>query len=233
VIGSGPTVADPSTFGDALGVLRRHGGLGAFSARVVGRLERGVRGEWPETPKPGDARLARGEAFVVGGRADAMKGAADEAATRGYRVIILDDAVTGEARDAAPEYVARIRSLADAAERPLCIISSGETTVTVRGTGRGGRNQEFALAAARELASLGFEAACASIGTDGVDGPTRAAGAIADDSTARRAAQAGLPSIDDYLRQNDAGRFFEALGDLLITGPTGTNVGDLQVLLIQ
>jgi hydroxypyruvate reductase len=233
VIGSGPTVADPTTFTDALDVLTSHGGREVFNPRVVARLERGARGEFAETPKPGDARLARSEAFVVGGRADAMRGVAEEAVRRGYRVIVVDEAVTGEARDAAREYLERVRSLVAVAARPLCIISSGETTVTVRGTGKGGRNQEFALAAATGLPSLGAAVACASVGTDGVDGPTRAAGAIADDSTMRRAARAGLPSIDHYLRQNDAGSFFEALGDLVITGPTGTNAGDLQVLLIQ
>lgn len=233
VIGSGPTVADPSTFDGALEGLRDHGGLDAFSPRVVARLERGVRGELAETPKPGDARLARSEAFVIGGRADAMSGAAEEAARLGYRVLVVDEAVTGEARDAARAYLARVRSAAVAGERPLCVISSGETTVTVRGTGTGGRNQEFTLAAAIGLASLGSVVACASVGTDGVDGPTRAAGAIADDSTVRRAARASLPPIEDYLRRNDAGSFFEALGDLVVTGPTGTNVGDLQVLLIQ
>jgi hydroxypyruvate reductase len=162
-----------------------------------------------------------------------MRGAAEEAARLGYRVIVVDEAVTGEARDAARAYLARVRSAGGAGERPLCVVSSGETTVTVRGTGTGGRNQEFTLVAAMGLASLGSVVACASVGTDGVDGPTRAAGAIADDSTVRRAARASLPPIEDYLRRNDAGSFFEALGDLVVTGPTGTNVGDLQVLLIQ
>jgi hydroxypyruvate reductase len=162
-----------------------------------------------------------------------MGGAADAARTRGYRVVVLEQAVTGEARDAARAYVERIRSIVSSAAPPLCVISSGETTVTVRGSGRGGRNQEFALAVTPGLASLGPAAACASIGTDGIDGPTAAAGAVADVSTLHRASQAGLRPVDDYLQQNDAGRFFEALDDLIVTGPTGTNVGDLQVLLIQ
>jgi hydroxypyruvate reductase len=148
-------------------------------------------------------------------------------------VVVLEEAVTGEARHAARAYVERIRSMASAAPPPFCVISSGETTVTVQGRGRGGRNQEFALAAAPGLASLAGAAACASVGTDGIDGPTTAAGAIADVSTLDRAAQAGLRPVNDYLEQNDAGHFFEALGDLIVTGPTGTNVGDLQVLLIQ
>jgi hydroxypyruvate reductase len=233
VIGSGPTVADPSTFEDALSAVLRCDDRAAFGTRVFARLERGARGELPETPKSGDPRLARSRAEVAGGRSDAMRGAAGEAETRGYKVVVVEEAVTGEARDAARAYVARIRSIASAAPPPLCVISSGETTVTVKGSGRGGRNQEFALAAAPGLASLGLTAACASVGTDGIDGPTTAAGAIADVSTLLRAAQAGLGPVHDYLDQNDAGHFFEALGDLIVTGPTGTNVGDLQVLLIQ
>jgi hydroxypyruvate reductase len=233
VIGSGPTVPDPTTFGEALGVLRRHGGLGAFSPRVVDYLERGALGQVPETPKPGDPRLALSSAFVIGSRADAMRGAADEAARRGYHVVVIPEALTGEAREAAHRHIERVRLLATSRDRPLCVVSSGETTVTVRGTGRGGRNQEFALAAARGLASLAPGVVCASVGTDGIDGPTQAAGAVADGETVSRAARSGLPPVEDYLQRNDATGFFEALGDLLVTGPTGTNVGDLQVLLIQ
>jgi hydroxypyruvate reductase len=233
VIGSGPTVADSSTFDDALQTLRRCDAVGTFPPRVVAHLTRGVAGEIPETPKPGDPRLARNEALVVGGRRDAMAGAADEARRRGYRTHVLDIPVTGEARQAARAHFRRAAALAGTLDHPLCLVSSGETTVRVRGSGLGGRNQEFALAAAMELGSLGREVACASVATDGVDGPTSAAGAIADASTLDRAGQAGISSPDEYLRRNDAFRFFEALGDLIETGPTDTNVGDLQIVLIR
>jgi hydroxypyruvate reductase len=116
--------------------------------------------------------------------------------------------------------------------RPTCVISSGETTVTVTGPGRGGRNQEFAFAMVPVLARLGAEVAAASIGTDGIDGPTDAAGALVDPRTFDRAAAAGMPSPERYLHDNNTYAFFEATGDLIRTGPTSTNVGDLQVILI-
>jgi len=231
VIGSGPTVADASTFEDALGALNRFGGAGAYPAPVVGCLRAGARGERPETPGPGDARLARAETFVIGTRRDAMRGAAAEAVRRGYGVLVLDDPIIGEAREAARAHAARIEALAAGARRPLCVVSSGETTVRVTGSGRGGRNQEFALAASDPLRRLA-PAGAASLGTDGIDGPTDAAGAIVDSGTLDRARRAGLASPSDYLRDNDSYPFFDALDDLIRTGPTGTNVGDLQVFLL-
>ncbi len=230
VIGSGPTVADPSTFADALDALYRYGGAGAFPAAVVEHLVRGYRGEVPETPKPGDARLRRAEARVVGGRADAMAGARAAAEARGYAVLQIEAAVTGEARAAARAHVESAIARALGRPRPLCVISSGETTVQVTGSGRGGRNQEFALAAAELLAPLG-PTVLASVGTDGVDGPTEAAGAVADSTTIARARAAGL-AADAFLDDNNSWAFFNTLGDLIDTGPTGTNVGDLQVFLL-
>lgn len=231
VIGSGPTVADATTFEDAVEVLRRHGGVDAYPPAVVARLQRGAAGRTPETPKPGDARLARGAAWVIGGRHDAMSGGADAARRLGYRVLTLDEPVVGEARHAAPAYVAQVAARAAALDRPLCVISSGETTVRVAGAGRGGRNQEFALAAATALAELGTDVVAASVGTDGVDGPTDAAGAIVDSTTLARARQAALRP-QAFLDDNDAYTFFTVLGDLIQPGPTGTNVGDLQVFLL-
>jgi hydroxypyruvate reductase len=232
-IGSGPTVGDTSTFAEALEIVDRFGGLPAFGRRLVDRLTRGAAGELEETPKPGDPRLAGNETVVAGGRHDAMQGAAEEAARRGYEVLVLDDPVVGEARESAGRYIGRVRSLCEGVTRPLCVISSGETTVHVRGSGLGGRNQEFALAAASGLLSLGFGVTLASIGTDGIDGSTTAAGAIADNRTVERARKRGLPEIGDVLGRNDSYHFFDALGDLIRTGPTGTNVGDLQVLLVH
>jgi glycerate 2-kinase len=232
VIASGPTVPDASTFEDALAVLGRFGGTAEYPASVVARLTAGTRGEVSETPKPGDQRLSRAGASVIGGRRHAMEGAAAAAASRGYTILRVDDAVVGEARTAALAHLRDVRARAGGIARPACIVSSGETTVRVTGPGKGGRNQEFALAAADALASMAAPAALGSAGTDGVDGPTDAAGAIADATTLDRARAAGLREPAHYLQENDAYAFFAALGDLIFTGPTGTNVGDLQVILL-
>ena len=231
VIASGPGVPDPSTFGDAIEVLRRFGGLERYPASVVGRLLGGARGEVPETPKPGDPRLAGAVAQVIGGRGDAMDGAAREARLRGYHVIRIDDAIVGEARVASVSHLEAVARRSDLL-RPTCIVSSGETTVRVLGAGKGGRNQEFALAAAAPLAALQVPAVIASAGTDGIDGPTDAAGAVVDSTTIARASAAGIGPPEGFLANNDAYAFFAALGDLLLTGPTDTNVGDLQVMLV-
>jgi glycerate-2-kinase len=231
-IASGPTVADASRFQDALDVIVRFGGEAAHVPAVVTRLRRGASGDRavPETPKPGDARLARAQTAVIGSRRDAVAGAAAGAAALGYQVLRLDDAVVGEARTAAVSHMRAALARAAGIGRPVCIVSSGETTVHVTGRGKGGRNQEFALAAAPLLAQHGMSVV-ASVGTDGIDGPTDAAGAIADSTTVARAAAGGLP-LDRHLDDNDSYAFFRALGDLVITGPTGTNVGDLQVILL-
>ena len=220
VIASGPTVADASTFQDALDILRRFGGEHA-----------GVHGSIAETPKPGDARVANARTRLIGSRRDAMRGAADQAIALGYQVISIDDAVTGEARTASASHLGAALARAAGIARPACIVSSGETTVNVTGSGKGGRNQEFALAAAEPLAETASAAVVASVGTDGIDGPTDAAGAFVDQTTRSRAAAAGLDA-QRSLSNNDAYAFFDAIGDLIRTGPTGTNVGDLQVILL-
>jgi len=230
VIGSGPTVADPSTFRDALDILDRFGGAAAYPRAIVERFENGVRGLCPETPKPHDPRLARSVATVVGGRHDAMRGAAEAARARGYRTVVVEEALRGEAREAGLAHLERCVQEAAIAAGPVCVVASGEPTVTVTGEGRGGRNQEFVLAAVERLAGFQGPMAMASVGTDGVDGPTPAAGAIVDSTTAARARSAGL-SPGASLAANDSFAFFSALGDLISTGPTGTNVGDLQIFL--
>jgi hydroxypyruvate reductase len=231
VIGSGPTVPDASTFRDTLDVLRGFGGDDAYPTSVIDRVTRGAAGRAAETPKPGDRRLDHAETYVIGGRRNAMDGAASEATARGYRVVRVDDAVVGDARFAGPSHLRACLARAEGVGRPVCIVSSGETTVRVTGDGKGGRNQEFVLACAEPLASAGVTAVLASVGTDGIDGPTDAAGAIVDNSTFDRARAAHLrPS--GFLDRNDAYAFFSDLQDLIITGPTGTNVGDLQVLLV-
>ena len=232
-IGSGPTVPDTTTFGDALGILDQHGGRDRYPAAVVARLMNGVAGDIPETPKPGDSRLIRSTAFVVGGSRTAVNGARAAAESRGYTVHAIDAPLVGEARAAA-------RMLLDTASRvlhgrkgPQCILAAGETTVRVSGSGKGGRNQECALAMAEGVARLAPAAVAASVGTDGVDGPTDAAGAIVDSTTLARAAALGIASPATYLDDNNSYAFFETLGDLIHTGPTDTNVGDLQIILVD
>jgi len=214
-----------------LDVLMRRGGRAAFPSAVVARLEDGVKGVVAETPATGDPRLARASAVVIGGQRGALEDASRVAEGLGYRVIVVPEPVTGEAREAAVAHVRRVAGLAGAADQPTCVLSSGETTVTVRGRGRGGRNQEFACAAAPHLATIGPSVALGSLGTDGIDGPTDAAGAVADSSTLERAAARGLHP-ETFLRENDSYTFFDALGDLIRTGPTRTNVGDVQITLV-
>ena len=232
VIASGPTVPDATTFDEALAVLSRFGGPDAFPPSVVARLGAGRRGAAPETPKPGDARLARARSTVIGGRHEAMGGAVAEAESLGYRVIKIDEPVVGEARTAALSHLRALVARAADVGRPVCFVSSGETTVHVTGAGKGGRNQEFALAAAEPIAALPGLSVVASVGTDGIDGPTDAAGALVDSTTVDRARAAGIGTADRLLADNNAYAFFAALGDLVQTGPTDTNVGDLQVLLL-
>jgi glycerate 2-kinase len=231
VIASGPTVGDDTIFAEALAVIDRRGGRAIYPLPVAARLLAGAEGRLPETPFRADGRLARAQARVIGRQRGAIEGAREAATALGFHVHVIDEPVTGEAGEIAPVHVAHVAREAARLPRPLCVISAGETTVTVTGGGSGGRNQEFALAMARALDALGGSVAAASIGTDGIDGPTDAAGAIVDSTTCARAALHGLP-IDRYLEDNNAYAFFDRLGDLIRTGPTGTNVGDLQVMLI-
>ncbi len=231
VIASGPTVGDDSTFADALAVIARRGGAAVYPPPVVAYLQAGVDGRATETPSAGDPALSRSYARVIGPQRGAIDGARDAAGSLGFHVHVIADAVTGEARDAAPRHVARVAREITGLPRPLCVISAGETTVTVKGNGKGGRNQEFALALIDSLQALGSSVAAASIGTDGIDGPTDAAGAIVDSTTAARASAHALEPRR-YLHDNNAYAFFDRLGDLVRTGPTSTNVGDLQVMLI-
>lgn len=231
VIGSGPTTADATRYQDALDVVRRYGVGDRLPPAALKMLEGGARGEMDETPKPGDARLERSRFRVIGNRREALDGAARAARRLGYTVSVLPDPVVGAARDAARSYVSRVL---ESSERsgPVCVVAAGETTVHVTGPGRGGRNQELALAAAPLLAARGRPCMLASVGTDGIDGPTDAAGAVVDHETIARAARLRLGPSEAFLAANDSYRFFDALGDLIRTGPTETNVGDLQVALL-
>jgi glycerate 2-kinase len=228
VIGSGPTVADPTTFSDALEIVR---GIDGVPERVRQRLERGVAGDLPETIKPGNRRLADAPYTIIGNRQTALEGARQAAEARGYTVVTIDRVIDGEARVAARAFIEHARRVAVDGARPLCVLGAGETTVTVKGDGLGGRNQEFVLATVPAIAEFGRPAVVASAGTDGVDGPTDAAGAIADSTTVERARRLNL-DWESTLARNDAYHFFQPLGDLVQWGPTGTNVGDVQVLLL-
>jgi glycerate 2-kinase len=232
VIASGPTVPDDSTFAAALEILARRGGEDRYPDAVTRRLRDGVRGLIAETPATGDVRLTHSRARVIGAQRGAIDGARRAAEAIGYHVVVAQEPITGEARVAAPQHIERTARAVASLPRPVCVISSGETTVTVTGSGKGGRNQEFAFAMAQTIGALGPHAAAASIGTDGIDGPTDAAGAVVDPSTFERARAAGIQDPDRYLADNNTYVFFDRLGDLIRTGPTSTNVGDLQVILI-
>ncbi len=232
VIASGPTVADNSTYEQALDVLARRGGLARYPAPAVARLQAGAAGQVAETPANGDPRLARSTVRLIGQQRGAIEGARQAALVRGYDVCVVDRPVTGEARQAGRAHVAEVARLVAQMGRPACVIAAGETTVTVTGQGRGGRNQEFSFAMAQAMADLRLDAVGASLGTDGIDGPTDAAGAIVDRDTFRRAVDAGIGDPGPYLTDNDTYAFFARTGDLIRTGPTSTNVGDLQVVLV-
>lgn len=230
VIGSGPTVPDPTTFADALDVLARY--EVAVPHGVRAHLQAGDAGEVDETPKPGDAAFQRTSVHVVASSGDALRGAAREAERLGYAARIVGDDVEGEARTVGEQVGLLIRNtLAERPRGPVALLLGGETTVTVRGRGRGGRNQELALAVAMEIDGTAGVLA-ASLGTDGTDGPTDAAGAFADGGTVARGESGGLDARD-ALRRNDTHPFLRAAGDLIVTGPTGTNVNDVVLVLID
>jgi glycerate 2-kinase len=220
VIGSGPTVADPTTCADAIRILE-HYCIQAPSEALH------------ETPKPGDPRLVRTNQVLVGSNRQAIDAAAACARELGYRTAVLSTSIQGETRDVASMHAAIAREILQSGRplrRPACLLSGGETTVTLKGKGLGGRNQEFVLAAILALEGSG-PVTILSAGTDGIDGPTDAAGAIGDSETLTRAAGLGMDGRRS-LEDNDSYHFFEPLQALLKTGPTGTNVMDVRVLLI-
>ncbi len=232
VIGSGPTVADPSTFAEAWAIVSGIAAQQAVPESVRTWLRSGMAGDVPDTPKPGDATLARSRYELIGRRHVAMRGAAEDATRRGYEVVVLEPPVLGEARDAGHAHVARVLAAAEGRSGPVCVISSGETTVTVTGRGRGGRNQEFVAGALEALARAPRAMLLASLGTDGIDGPTDAAGAWADNGTLADATAQGVDVLA-HLADNDAYALHRRLGTLIRTGPTDTNVGDLQIALMH
>ncbi len=234
VIASGPASPDPTTFAEALAAVARHGVLDELPVAVREHLEAGARGERAESPGPDDPCFRRVRARVIGSNRLAVQAARAEADRRGYETLVLTTVLTGEAREAGAFLAAVAREASESGRpvaAPACLLAAGETTVRVTGGGRGGRNQEVALGAARRLGG-GPPIVVLSLGTDGVDGPTDAAGAVGAADTLERAAGAGLDA-EAALAENDAYPFFRALGDLVIIGPTGTNVMDLQVVLVS
>ncbi len=233
-IASGPTVGDPTTYGEALEVLRMRGVWEATPIAVRRHLEAGDRGEIAETPKPGAPIFRRVSTRVIGSNRWTVEAAAQEARRLGLRSVVLTTRLEGEAREAARVLVAVLRECAETGtpeNPPVCLLAGGETTVTVRGGGRGGRNQELVLAGVEPLSRFPTHAVFSSLATDGVDGASDAAGAIADQQSLLRSQALGLPAPDAFLAENDSTAFFGPLGDLIVTGPTGTNVVDLTVLL--
>ena len=234
-IGSGPGVADSTTWSDAAAALERFGGRQHLDA-VRAVIQRGLAGGLPDTPNAGHPSLSRASARVIGGRLDAMAGARAAALAQGYAVLVMDEPVVGEARVAGPAWLQRVSALARDQARPVCVISGGETTVRVTGNGLGGRNLEFVLSIAERLAAgpfSGLPVAAASIGTDGIDGSSGVAGARIDSTTMARAAQARLDAPNTYLAANNSLAFFAPLDDVIRLGRTHTNVGDLQVIVIH
>ncbi len=233
-IASGPTCADPTTFEDCLRLIDRYRLRQELPESVLARFERGGGGHLPETPGAADPSVQSALNLVIGNNALAVSAAREEALRRGYHAFVLSTRIAGETRQVAGVHAAIAAEIALSGQpvpAPACVISGGETTVTLRGHGKGGRNQEFALAAALDLE--GAEGITVmSAGTDGTDGPTDAAGAIADGTTVARAAAAGLPAAG-HLERNDSHPLFEALDDLIVTGPTGTNVMDLRLILVR
>jgi hydroxypyruvate reductase len=238
-IASGLTVADPTTFAEALSIVAKYGIEGDLPARVVKLLRRGAEGEVPETPKPGDPVFEGVTNVLLGTNFTALRAAAAVAEQLGYTPVVLSSRVVGEARQVAT-FLAAIaldtQTRGMLSENPVCLLCGGETTVTLRGKGKGGRNQELALAFLQEIGASDPAAAAGiaflSGATDGNDGPTDAAGAFASPEILERARGQGL-SIERFLEENDSYSFYEAIGGLLKTGPTNTNVCDLQICLIS
>ncbi|RAJ87354.1 hydroxypyruvate reductase [Chitinophaga dinghuensis] len=232
VIGSGPGVPDPTTFEDTMAILNKYHLTHKIPATILTHIRKGCSGEVPETAKAGDPAFINVHNFLTGTNTIALEAAAAKAKTLGYAVMLSKECATGEARTTGRQLIQK--ALTYDQHRPACLLQGGETTVTIRGKGKGGRNQELALAAVLELEQAGEKAAhitLLSAGTDGTDGPTDAAGAIADAYTLQRTQSLQLNTAA-YLDNNDAYHFFKQTDRLFITGPTHTNVMDIQIVLI-
>jgi len=233
VIASGPAVPDTSTFGDAREVFNKYEIWHKLPESVKTRIQQGLAGDIEDTPKAGDDVFRKCYSELVGTNIQALIAAREEAQRQGYQSLILSSTVEGEAREVVKMFAAfakEVRNSANPIPAPACILCGGETTVTIQGQGKGGRNQELALASAIIIDGM-ENIVVLSGGTDGTDGPTDAAGAIADGRTIARARAKHLDPLD-FLKRNDSYHFFQALDDLIITGPTRTNVSDVYMLLV-
>lgn len=233
VIASGPTVPDTTTFAHAQGIFERYGIANQVPDSIRQHFKRGVNGAIEDTPKPDDPVLAGVHNVIVAENARAAQAACDRAAELGFNPLLLSTFIEGEAREVAQVLVGIAREIVATGQpvsRPACVILGGETTVTIKGDGKGGRNQELALAAALAMQNLP-DAIIASLATDGTDGPTDAAGGLVDGRTVARGGGLGLSALA-ALNNNDAYPFLQQVGDLMITGPTNTNVNDLMVVVV-
>lgn len=236
VIASGPTVPDSSTFADAWRVLSNYALLDKVPCNIREHFERGLRGEAPDTPKQGNRIILNVTNCIVGNNQQAAEAALRAAEKLGFEAELLTTSLQGEACQAGRALGGLARQAKQARQnktmgKSVCLVAGGETTVTISGGGKGGRNQELALGAVEELAGLDG-VGLLTLATDGGDGPTDAAGAVVTGDSYARASTLGLEP-QDYLRRNDSYRFFAALGDLIKTGPTQTNVNDLTFLFID
>jgi len=233
-IASGPTTPDSSTFKDAWHILEKYALLDEVSTSIREHLRRGIKGEFKETPKSGDKIFDKVHNFIIGNNMIALKAAQAKAQALGYNTFILSSSIEGEAREVAKVYAAiaqEILSTGNPIPPPACVISGGETTVTIKGTGKGGRNQELALAAAINIDGID-NVVIASIGSDGTDGPTDAAGGIVNGDIIKNAINLGL-NPSRYLNNNDSYNFLKQVEALVFTGPTNTNVMDIQLILVN
>ncbi len=233
-IASGPTVPDNTDFKEVMQIMKKHELLERIPASIRKRIESGARGDVEDTPKQGDRIFEKTHNLVIGSNRIALRAIENRARTSGYNTMILAASIEGEAREVAKVLAAVAKEVADSGlplKPPACIISGGETTVTIRGKGKGGRNQELGVAAAIALAGLPG-VVLLSGGTDGTDGPTDAAGAIIDAETIERAKNASVDP-DETLRNNDSYNLLKKTGDLLVTGPTNTNVMDVHIVLVN
>jgi len=233
VIASGPAVPDTSTFRTCMDILGKYDLVEQLPVGVRERFEKGLAGEISDTPKPGDEALSRVQNLVVGSNGLAVSAADEKARSLGYNTLVLSTRIEGEAKEVAYVYAGIAKEIATT-QRPIaapaCVIAGGETTVLVRGEGKGGRNQELALSGAIQLAGWD-NVVLFSGGTDGTDGPTDAAGAVADGQTLSRADAQGISALT-HLKNNDAYHFFKPLDDLIMTGATGTNVADVAFVMV-
>lgn len=234
VIASGPTSPDPTTFSEALSVLKKYDLTDGAPVSILKTLREGEKGMIPETPEEGDPVFEKVENLIIGSNKKALTAAKKRAEELGLSTNIISDTIRGEAGEIGKwlaEKAVAEKTDGGAQRNPLCLISGGETTVTVRGKGLGGRNMELALAFATAIHGVGG-ITLLSAGTDGTDGPTDAAGAIVDGGTLKNAREAGLDPAE-FLRNNDSYNFFRRAGGLFVTGPTGTNVMDIQIVVID